>query len=378
MSQEYADKLVDIINKSRLYSRRLQRSAIDRERYNLTFRAEVCEIAAEITKKRGHINLNTAAYNEDALAKILWEHGTWRKLPTAKKSKHAANSSATKQVAEIINTYYKFKRILRQAAGKNKGARQSFDHTMHEVVRNIKTEYNITGRILINNLSYKLWVRGEWRDLDFIEETTEALESFFSDEQWNALTKKPNSYMHTGTVIHDEIQKKTNTTNPEFIKRIIKQKAEAERKEEASRIIFDIDFSKLEAQVLADTGCTPEMLVNKPKSEDKNWGAKCYAEKGCYAATRGLHASTIWFDELTKFHKPKEFKMEIKTQTLINGSILDNMSDDAIIDHISGCEHQINTLKEVRTSSEHIKSRIKELEKNAQQLAGFLDARRKT
>ena len=70
--------------------------------------------------------------------------------------------------------------------------------------------------------------------------------------------------------------------------------------------------------------------------------------------------------------------MEIKTQTLINGSILDNMSDDAIIDHISGCEHQINTLKEVRTSSEHIKSRIKELEKNAQQLAGFLDARRKT
>lgn len=75
-------------------------------------------------------------------------------------------------------------------------------------------------------------------------------------------------------------------------------------------------------------------------------------------------------------YKPKEgFEMEIKTQTLVNGIVLDRLNNSDLINFIGDVETQINTLKKIDTKSDHIQNKIEKLKAAAKQLAFFLDAR---
>jgi hypothetical protein len=77
--------------------------------------------------------------------------------------------------------------------------------------------------------------------------------------------------------------------------------------------------------------------------------------------------------------RPKEeYRMEIKTQTLINGLTLDNLSNQELISMIANTENEIRALEKLETKSDHIDNQIKTHKTSCTQLAGFLDDRSTT
>jgi hypothetical protein len=68
-------------------------------------------------------------------------------------------------------------------------------------------------------------------------------------------------------------------------------------------------------------------------------------------------------------------RMEIKIQTLINGTPLEDMSDSDLIHNITNLEDKIEKRSKIKTKSTKIEKEIAVMQKQCQQLAEFLDTR---
>jgi hypothetical protein len=184
--------------------------------------------------------------------------------------------------------------------------------------------------------------------------------------------------LDTGTRIHKEIEKQNTDVYTWAANEL--NKAQSRLLENITFPTHGVDFGVLEARVLKETGCTPEMLVNKCKFgplsgvQTGRWGAGCYA--------KSLKYDPNWYDKYKDYFtsnpnpRPKEeFSMKIENQVLVNGRELSTLSNQELITMIRQTEDEIRGLEQLTTKSEHITNSIETHKKSCAQLAGFLDLR---
>lgn len=280
--------------------------------------------------------------------------------------------SVTKQVFRLINESRAL--CIRIACAFDTGLteddrKQAVYNIVRTIAREVRTEHKLKGTMSLGSLRSSQFRFGKWRRIPNSERNVLSWQEQLVVEKTNPTYINPDEakeqekrarfrsrygaqYDANIKFSNHGISKEQYDFADKELRATAKRMAEqiAKDKEAKFQEMLTVGFNKIEKRIL----CPSHM------GDGLHLSAQCYASKGMYSPPKP---------------KKEEFKMKIKTQTLVNGIVLDTMSDDALIDHISACEHQINTLSEVQTQSKYITKKVETLRANAKQLAGFLDAR---
>jgi len=276
--------------------------------------------------------------------------------------------SVTQQVFRLINESRAL--CIRIAWAANTGLtekdrKQAVYNIVSTIAREVRTKHKLKGPMSLGSLRSNQFRFGKWNMIPSDEATSDEYYRWKDFERANPKLINPDEaieqekrarygarYNKNIKFSNHGISKEQYDFADKELRATAKRMAEQIAKDKEAKLqeILTMDFSKIEKRML----CPSHM------GDGLHLSAQCYALKGMYSPPKP---------------KKEEFKMKIKTQTLVNGIVLDTMSDDALIDHISACEHQINTLSEVQTQSKYITKKVETLRANAKQLAGFLDAR---
>jgi hypothetical protein len=310
----------------------------------------------------------------------------------APKNIMAEKRRMTEVMLSLINDSEDFCTRLRNAAGVAKQDKHVFEKEVHLILGELKPR-----PLYRNSLSLKLWRHGKWKDYaheseakecptfigwDFARKDSDGNISvgYLKPPSHGWKSRLPNGkYAELGTRIHDEF-----IVSPEQYDFANKElKAATKRMAEGEAAAKEEELSKLLKEYLAQQ--IPHSFLDRFRGHggDSHETAMAFdaaeVEKRMLALPRrGLHFNM--YNDPTRNHSlyptnKEEFKMKIKTQTLINGVVLDSMTDDNLVTCITDVERKIATLEKVDTKSEYITKQIAGYRENAKQLAGFLDAR---
>jgi hypothetical protein len=251
----------------------------------------------------------------------------------------------TNEIEDKIKCNAEYNKRLRQAAGRFLERRASFNKEVLRILKELQY-----GPLHIHALSFRLWKRGPWRILSW-------------DAFMEADSKKPDEARvevhHQGK----ETSAPATKTCPVFsnwadMEARVNSYFQVKKNPEVKFLPHGMDLEQYQKQIHT-------MILHHACPEKRpDISAQCYAKRKFISKEFKVFTPTS-----------KEYTMEIKTQTLVNGHILESLSDSDLINFISDVETQISTLLKVDTKSVHITNKIEGLRKNAAQLAGFLDTR---
>ena len=386
-----AKELFRIINANRTYCRRLarmtncDRGSIARGKFDKVLNGIFDEIDTENPQIR-------RAYSRASLCSNLFRFGTWVKIDTDRLNKWDYSTDREQLQYDLDwaeEAYTKEERKLANTA--RFGAHCSMNKEAKKRRLWIEVEAIEAAKKCLKD--YEI----EMSDPGALDHAKKAI--------WDALKRKQTKISRSQEQMDDtrlrawtkEISERLAAKQEEALKQVIygcpktKPSMGASCYANSGHYMMGMDFAKLEERtVLADLKpgaiieCKEEDLqtanarlgtqLHKQIQDYQNKAAweRLYMTKwpSHYA---GLKADSIIMDEvtLTKEERP----MEIKTQTLIDGSPADSMDDSTIIHHIGNLENRIEKRSKLKTESTRITADIEKMRGQCKELAAILDAR---
>lgn len=343
--------------------------------------------------------------SESSLRSNQWRYGKWLKIPEAERNYGAYNNaqadenknqtinsdevhrqkdfSTTKETTKESDTQIIFRLInenramcIKLATATNKNGVQDkrvFAETLAPIVTTLKCTHKIT-RIFTASLVSNQFRYGKWRKIPKHERNYKSFEAALKAGGINkdelAAREKRSLYLQR-FLPRVYIAEKHNYVLPS-LEQCIEQiqppnKKEAQFTEKAARTAvrsYKAQHTQIAQQWAAYHQCA-------------DWGEKAHAPHGKFGYAQcgaELHKQIQEYVNIVNSPK-KEYNMEIKTQTLIDGKPVEELEDSQLIHLIGNMEDRITRRKKLKTQSKRITADIEKMEAQCIQLAGFLDAR---